>query len=141
MRRDLLVMSTIAAVAGIGLAALLTASFGSHSAGSPAALKPVVKNVADAPTPRSAAKTRRLHRRHAHRRHANPSPRIAPPAPAPATTVAEAPYQSTTQSQQAIQDSQPVYTPPPQPAPVVKQLSRPTRPKNSGGGGTFDDSG
>jgi FtsZ-interacting cell division protein ZipA len=139
-------MGTLAAIAGIALAALLTASFGARSSGPPANLKPAVEasTTKAADPPKAAAKnTLRPHDRRRHRK-----PRQHPPA-SPAqgpTSLADAQQpptikQAVQRPQQTTQPQQNLTTPAPAPQPV-RPLSRPTRPKKvSSGGGTFDDSG
>jgi hypothetical protein len=145
MRRDLVVMGTLAAIAGIALAALLTASFGASSSGPPATLKPAVKalkpeapSLAKATAARKAARAQR--RRRVHRaRQSTP----AAPVQTGASVAQTQPSTTTpTQQQTTTQPQQQVTTPAPNPQPV-RPLSRPTQPKrgSSDGGGTFDDSG
>lgn len=148
VRRDLVLMGTFAAIAGIGLAAALTAALGVRSSGPPAPLKAaaapaVTATIAEAPV---ASKTKIVHRRahkprhRRHRRHI----RQAAPAPPP-QVVAQAPVR--TRVQAPVQQPQPVSAPAPAPAPRPQPLSRP-KPKPTGGGSgggtpgvSFDDSG
>jgi hypothetical protein len=146
MRRDLVVMGGLAAIAGIALAAMLTASFGARSSGPPALLKPAAEALpAKAADPPKAAVSRkpRPHSRPRHRQAQH-----APVLPAQGTTsLADAQQPPTIkpavqQPRPATQPKQQVTTPAPAPQPV-RPLSRPARPKKggSGSGATFDDSG
>jgi hypothetical protein len=149
MRRDLVLMGTFAAIAGVGLAAVLTAALGVRSSGPPAPLK-----VVSVPPATTAAKTtivarkpkvvqKRAHKRHkpkqhrVHRRHV----RKVAPAPAPTQVVAQAPAPTPVQAPVQRQ-TQPVSRPAPAPRPS-RPVSTP-KPKPSGGGSSgvaFDDSG
>ena len=152
MRRDLVMMGTIAAVVGVGLAAGLTAALGVRSSGTPAPLRtaaspaqgtPAVSVRVDRP-PAQVARKRDKPRRRKPRRVATPAP-----APSPPPVVAQAaPEPAPAPAPVEPQPTQQVSTPAPQPAPPPpKPLSRP-KPTNSGGGGgggspgvSFDDSG
>jgi hypothetical protein len=139
MRRDRIMECTIATVAGIGLAAGLTASLGVRSAGPPTPLKTEASTVAGKPViapaevPRKHAvrkRTARKHHRRARRAHAP-----APP-PSPPRVVAQAPSVVTPSPAPARPIRiQPVSAPAPKPAPKPA----PSRPKPSGV--SFDDSG
>jgi hypothetical protein len=144
MRRDLIVMGSIAAIAGIALAALLTASFGARSSGPPATLRPTPA-AAPAVSARTEAAQPAAVRRHPlrtrHRqRHRREHPAVKPAHSAPSLTVAQHP--ATPQSQPVIQSepTQTVSSPAPAPAPV-KPLSRPAPKRSSPSGASFDDSG
>jgi hypothetical protein len=143
MRRDVVAMGSIAAIAGIALAALLTVAFGARSSGPPAALKPTSVPAAVAAETHAPAKVLRRQadrpRRRVNRRHipaAAASAQSTGPSRAAATPPATAQTQTTTQPQT-------VAAPAPTPAPV-RPLSRPKPSKPAGGspgGGSFDDSG
>jgi hypothetical protein len=141
MRRDLIVMGSIAAIAGIALAALLTASFGARSSGLPATLRPApaaapavsVRTDAAKPAALRRHPSRKLHRHRHRRKH---------PAGKPALSVAVAQRPATPQSRPVIQSEprQTVASPAPTPEPV-RPLSRPTPKRSSPVGTSFDDSG
>jgi hypothetical protein len=155
MRRDLVLMGTFAAIAGIGLAAALTAALGVRSSGPPAPLK-----VASVPPATTAAKTtvvapkhtvahkaaphRKRHTQRRHRAHRRRAPRVAP-APAPTRVVAQAPAPTQVQQAPVQRQTQPVsrpVTPVSKPAPAPRP-SRPVstpKPKHTPGV-AFDDSG
>jgi hypothetical protein len=152
MRRDLVMMATIAAVVGVGLAAGLTAALGVRSSGPPAPLRSVAQPPGNtAATPVAARADRKP--AHAARKRVDKPPRRRherlvrrpAPAPSPAPVVAQAAPVSTPPAPAPApvqsQPSQPVSAPAPRPAPPPpKPLSRP----KSGGGGagvSFDDSG
>lgn len=139
-------MGTLAAIAGIALAAMLTASFGARSSGPPADLKPAAvasttptTKAADPPKAAAKSSSRPRKRRRHHQR------QQSPPAQG-ATSLADAQRpptikQAVQRPQQTTSPQQHLITSAPAPQPV-RTLSRPTRPKKvSSGGGTFDDSG
>src|SRR5215217_460379 len=101
MRRELVTMGAIAAVAGIGLAALLTAALGTRSSGPPAPLKTTSIKPAVAPaktkTTRAAIATKPAHAKPRHER--RPRHVRRPPTPSPAPVIAEAETPATTQTQ------------------------------------------
>jgi hypothetical protein len=141
MRRDLVLMGTFAAIAGIGLAAALTAALGVRSSGPPAPLKaaavapPATATVAETPV---ASKAKVVHEKR-HRSHRRNLRKAAPAAPSRTPVVAQAPVRI-----QAPVREQPQTVSAPAPAPRPAQpLSRPKT--NGSGGGTpgvsFDDSG
>jgi outer membrane biosynthesis protein TonB len=134
MRRDLITMGAIAAVVGIGLAALLTASFGASSSGPPAALRPAEAAPEKAPAP-VAKKVEHKPRTAAHRRRKAHRPKPSPrPAPAPSTVATPTPLPEQTQTTETVATPAPVAAP-------VKQLSRPAPKRKAPEGATFDDSG
>jgi hypothetical protein len=151
-RRDRVMECTIAAIAGIGIAAILTASLGVRSSKDSTPLKSEAATAAKQSTvadvrpskaarPADPARKRQVHRHHRRRTHV-----ISAPAPPPAPVVAEAaPVKS-----HAPAHSAPIRTvsvaprpaPAPAPAPKPAPTKPPSRPKSSGGGGvSFDDSG
>jgi hypothetical protein len=141
IRRDVIAMGSIAAIAGIALAALLTLAFGARSSGPPADLKLPGAPAAGTAEPHSTAAIRRKaeRKRHKPRRHAAaaPAPQAAPP-----PRVADTPTPATTEPRTTTQ-TQTVASPAPAPQPV-RPLSRPKPSKPAGGsqdGVSFDDSG
>jgi hypothetical protein len=143
MRRDLVLECTIAAVAGIGLAAVLTSSLGVRSSGSGDPLNSVAQtpaaDVADVPAAAPSKVAPHQAPRKRHRHHSRRPARVATPSPPP--VVAQAAPVATrkpasARPQRTAAPVQPVSAP--APAPVKPQ----SRPKPSGGGGvSFDDSG
>jgi hypothetical protein len=156
MRRDRVMECTIAAIAGVGLAAVLIAALGVRSAGESTPLRS--QQVATAADPATlpaaetseAAKKARAARKHAQRKrhagghHRRRAPIKTAPAPRPRLVAETAPV--TTESQPP---STPIRTqsvtpaPAPKPAPV-RTPSPPKRTGSGGGGGggvSFDDSG
>jgi outer membrane biosynthesis protein TonB len=145
MRRDRILEFTIVTIAGIGLAAILTAALGVRSSGPPTPLRAEVSTAAQHPViaaaevPRKQRVVKRAVRRH-HRRHVHVStPAPAPPAPAP--VVAQAP---------PVPAPSPAPAPPvrvepvsaPAPAPAPKPPPPKPRPKRTGAKGiSFDHSG
>jgi hypothetical protein len=147
---------TVAAIAGLGLAAMLNSTSGGDSG--EALLKPKTATVAQKAVADSApaiaretriarpvATTRHRTRKHAHRhrRHGHARRHSAPaPAPSPAPAQTQLVVQRTPAPQPQRQAA-----PKPAPAPVVhtpapKPVSKPTAaPKPSGGSVQFDDSG
>ena len=156
MRRDLIVMGTIAAVVGLALALLLTASFGARSSGPPAALKRADGTpsaaVAEVAAKHEAATLarRRAERRKLRRQHRRARARRAASRPA-VPVVAQSRPATTTQSEsgfspQESRQTQTVTSPSPSPSPKPQPVQRQSHPKpaGSGGGGpggSFDDSG
>lgn len=146
MRRyELFWMGSIAAIAGIGVAALLTASFGARSSGDPASLRPAP--VATAVATESAAAKRvpvRIHAapKHTVHRHHRKVSRQAPSAK-PAGSVPTSTHVESAPPTQRVSDSQPTPTvASPAPAPtVVKRVSTPAPKHSSSSGASFDDSG
>ena len=148
MRRDRVMECTIAAIAGIGLAAVLTASLGVRSSGDPTPLrsevataaKPVVMPAEETSKPAKAARKHAARKRHVRRHHRLRVQVRTAAAPAPSPVVAQtAPVTTETQAPSTPIRTQAVTpTPAPKPAPV----KTPSRPKPSVGGGvSFDDSG
>src|SRR5206468_3876079 len=94
-RYELVWMGSIAAVAGIGLAALLTASFGARSSGTPPGLRPAAAATAVPAEPAAAkrvpvrvhaARKHAAHRRHMRVRDHAPTAKPARSIPTPART-------------------------------------------------------
>jgi hypothetical protein len=150
MRRDLVMMATVAAVVGVGLAAGLTAALGVRSAGPPAPLRTAAAPAKSGPAQVFSARIDRGRpvqaARKPQRRKPPPVQRPAP-APSPPPVVAQAPPVSPQPAPAQPQPTQQVASPAPAPAPPPpKPLSRP-KPTSSGGGGggspgvSFDDSG
>jgi hypothetical protein len=147
MRRDRIMECTIATIAGIGLAAGLTASLGVRSSGPPtplkaekSAAKPV---IAAAEVPRKQAARKRPARKH-HRRHHRRAQAHAPAPPSsPPRIVAQAPSVVTPSPARARPIRiQPVSAPAPKPVPKPAPKpapAKPSPPKPSGV--SFDDSG
>jgi hypothetical protein len=154
MRPDLIAMGTAAAIVGLALAVLLTASFGARSSGPPAALKagvatpsaPAAKAAAQRQEAAVAVLHRRAERKKRDRRRRQARARRQASAPPVSPVVAESQPLTTTQSRPTIQpqtqQTRPVASPAPRPQ-RVQPLSKP-KPGGSGGGkagGAFDDSG
>ena len=148
MRRyELVWMGSIAAVAGIGLAALLTASFGARSSGAPAALRPSPPATAAATGPALVerapvrAHVARIHvvrKRHRHARHPVVSAHRARPIAAPAPAKSPVPTRTTAD----FRPTQTVDSATPAPAPKpVKRVSQPAPKHSAPTGFSFDDSG
>jgi hypothetical protein len=155
MRRDLVMECTIAAIAGVGLAAVLIASLGIRSAGEPTPLRSQVATAADpatlpaAETSKAAKKARvaRKHaqrKRHAGRHHRRRAPIRTAPSPPPKVVAETAPLRTESQP-----PSTPIRTQSVSPAPAAKPapVRAPSPPKRTGSGGgggggvSFDDSG
>jgi hypothetical protein len=143
MRRDRIIEFTIVTIAGIGLAAILTAALGVRSSGPPTPLRAEVSTAAQHPViaaaevPRKQRVVKRAVRRH-HRRHVH----VSAPAPAPpAPVVAQAPPVPTpSPASPSPVRVEPVSAPAPAPAP--KPPPPKPRPKRTGAKGiSFDDSG
>jgi len=151
-RRDRVMECTIAAIAGIGIAAILTASLGIRSSGESTPLKSEAATVANQSTiadvrpgkakqaaPRHPVRKRHVRSHHRRRTHVV----TAPAAPARAPVVAQAapvvthtPVRSTPTPYVAPRPA-PVSKPAPAPKPAPAKA--PSRPKPSGV--SFDDSG
>lgn len=146
MRRDRIMECTIATVAGIGLAAGLTASLGVRSSGPPEPLRAEASAAAEKPViassevPRARTVRKRAARPHRRRAHA-PAP--APPPPSRAPVVAQtAPVVRPTPAPARPIRIQPVSAPAPRPAPKPAPARPPSSPKPTGPKGiSFDDSG
>jgi len=141
---ELIVMGLLAALCGLALAALLSAVFGAHSAGPPAALRTVAAPAPDLGKLRQAVHAERPSgkvRHHRKRVHRVRSHHRTPAAPPP-STVAQAP---TDTAGPTYQSPQPVkqFSAPTTPAPVRKHVvhRKPTGSTGGGSGGSFDDSG
>jgi hypothetical protein len=146
-RRDRVMECTIAAIAGIGIAAILTASLGVRSSGNSTPHKPEVATATSPSTvadvrPSKAARPASKHpvrKRHVRRHHRRTHVVTAPAAP----VVAQAAPVETRAPIHAAPIRTQSVAPPPAPAPAPQPAPKaPSRPKPSGGGGvSFDDSG
>ena len=131
----------MAALVGLVLAALLTASFGARSSSQPAALRtsaPPPAPVATKTTVRRAPERKHpVRKQRRHRRHSRHAPAKSAHS-TPTLAQAQTPVVTQTEPQAVSQPTQTVASPAPAPKPV-KQLSRPKR--SPPGGTSFDDSG
>jgi hypothetical protein len=143
---ELIVMGLLVAVCGLALAEVLSAEFGANSTGPPEALKTVTTPTADLGKLReTAVKTAPSHKARRHKRVHHAKKRHLAPAPAPRTVAqVETPATQQSSAQPYQQTAQPVQqlSAPSNPAPVSTAPKKTApRPKPSGGGGSFDDSG
>jgi hypothetical protein len=148
MRKDLVLMGTIAAIAGIGLAAVLTASLGVRSSGPPAPLRSAAPaKAAEPPLIAASEAPKTAPRKHVRKRVKRRIRHVRPTAPAPQPAIAQtAPVTRPAPAPVRPQRTQPVSAPAPAPAPVSKPapapVKQPSSPKRTGSPGvSFDDSG
>ena len=146
-RRDRVMECTIAAIAGIGIAAILTASLGVRSSGPSTRLKSEAATAANPSTvadvrpskakrvaPKHPVRKHHVRRHHGRRTHAvsaPAAPRASAPIVAQATPVRSQPARSTPIHTETIA---PQPAPAPRPAPAPKPAPKPS-------GVSFDDSG
>jgi hypothetical protein len=158
MRRDLALIGTIAAIAGVFVAAGLTASLGVRSSGPPAPLRsaagaPGARPVQTPVIAASEVPNQRIQKRvKSHRRPVLAAAPVAPqPVVADTTTPAQGSAHVTPEHTQQTPPPAPAPAPKPAPAPAPAPVKAPAKapskpkPTNSGGsrspGVSFDDSG